>query len=73
VASNLHSEKVRASREEPRQSAPAHDRILRAARTIADLDGGGPIRLAHVVEAICYRSLDRRRLCAEIGYYRPLS
>jgi magnesium chelatase family protein len=57
---NLHIEKVRASREEPRQSARAHDRVLRVARTIADLDGGGPIRPAHVVEAISYPSLDRK-------------
>jgi magnesium chelatase family protein len=33
---------------------------LRVARTVADLDGGGPIRPAHLVEAIGYRSLDRK-------------
>jgi len=41
-------------------SARAHDKILRVARTIADLDGGGPIRAEHLTEAVMYRRLDRR-------------
>ena len=41
-------------------SARAHDRILRMARTIADLDGAPEIKQDHLNEAIGYRSLDRR-------------
>jgi predicted ATPase with chaperone activity len=42
------------------KSARAHDRILRMARTVADLEGEPDLRPAHVVEAIGYRSLDRK-------------
>ena len=54
-ASNL----LKASMTELGLSARAHDKILRVARTIADIDGVERISPAHLSEAINYRMLDR--------------
>ena len=47
------------SLEKHQLSARSHDRILKVARTIADLAGSDQITLAHLSEAINYRCLDK--------------
>ncbi|HSV28662.1 MAG TPA: ATP-binding protein, partial [Candidatus Omnitrophota bacterium] len=43
--------------ERMRLSARGYHRVLRVARTLADLDGSGGVRRIHVAEALSYRRL----------------
>lgn len=41
-------------------TARANNRILKVARTIADLEGSDNIKSSHIIEAISYRALDNK-------------
>jgi magnesium chelatase family protein len=43
-------------------SVRAYDRVLKIARTIADIDGSTLIEVPHIAEALQYRSLDKKTL-----------
>ena len=60
ILSDEASALLKASFEKLGLSARAYDKLLRIARTVADLEGSETIETAHISQAIQYRSLDRK-------------
>ncbi len=60
VMSDDASELLRSSFDAMAMSARAYDRLLKVARTIADLEGSENIEMFHIAQAIQFRSLDRK-------------
>ena len=55
---------LRDAAERLRLSARGYHRVLKLARTLADLDGGGPVRRAHLAESLSYRCAPDRLAAA---------
>ena len=55
---------LREAAERMRLSARGYHRVLKLARTLSDLEGGGPVRRAHLAEALSYRVPNERTAAA---------
>ncbi len=55
---------MREAADRMRLSARGYHRVLKLARTLADLDGGGPVLRAHFAEALSYRGVAERAAAA---------
>jgi magnesium chelatase family protein len=55
---------MREAADRMRLSARGYHRVLKLARTLADLDGGGPVERAHFAEALSYRGVAERAAAA---------
>ena len=55
---------LRDAAERLRLSARGYHRVLKLARTLADLDGGGPVKRTHLAEALSYRGAPDRAAAA---------